>query len=105
VAQRRHRDHELQSPARHWQLLPRGLEKVGPSHYKLNHFAKSWDTNSNPVGPANIREDVRLSHDGKTFTGTFTIDQYSDSGAPPMHIEGEITGTRITVDSTIDSVL
>jgi hypothetical protein len=80
-------------------------KKVGPSKYKLNHFAISWDVNNNPVGPANIREDVLLSHDRATFVGTFTIDQYDQSGNVLAHIEGQITGTRINVDTTVSSVL
>ncbi len=74
-------------------------KKVGGLHYKLNHFAKSFDPNSNPVGPANIREDVVLSPGGKSFVGKFTIDQYDEAGNTLIHITGDLTGTRITVDS------
>lgn len=74
-------------------------KKVGGLHYKLNHFAKSFDPNSNPVGPANIRENVVLSPTGKSFAGTFTIDQYDQAGNTLIHITGKLTGTRITVDS------
>jgi hypothetical protein len=74
-------------------------KKVGGLHYRLNHFAKSFDANSNPVGPGNIREDVVLSPTGDSFTGTFTIDQYDQAGNTVIHITGDISGTRITVDS------
>jgi hypothetical protein len=74
-------------------------KKVGGRHYRLNHFAKSFDPNNNPVGPGNIREDVVLSPTGGSFTGTFTIDQYDQAGNTLIHITGEISGTRITVDS------
>src|SRR6266699_5099090 len=74
-------------------------KKVGGLHYKLNHFAKSFDPNSNPVGPAVIREDVVLSPGGKSFVGSFTIDQYDGAGNTLIHITGDLTGTRITVDS------
>ncbi len=80
-------------------------KKVSPGHYKLNHFPISWDQNSNLVGVANLREEVTLSHDGKTFTGTFTIDQYDQAGNLLVHIIGQVNGTRITVDSTASSVL
>ena len=80
-------------------------KKVSPLHYKLNHFPISWDQNSNLVGVANLREEVTLSLDGKTFTGTFTIDQYDQSGNLLVHIIGQVSGTRITVDTTASSVL
>jgi hypothetical protein len=82
-------------------------KKVGSSKYKLNHFAISWDANNNvsPVGPANIREVVHLSADGETFAGTFTINQYDQSGNTLLHVQGQITGTRIKVDTTVSSIL
>jgi hypothetical protein len=80
-------------------------KKVSPGHYKLNHFPISWDQNSNLVGVANIREEVTLSSDGKTFTGTFTIDQFDQSGNLLVHIIGVVSATRITVDTPASSVM
>jgi hypothetical protein len=80
-------------------------KRVSPGHYKLNHFPISWDQNSNLVGVANLREEVTLSPDGKTFTGTFTIDQYDQSGNLLIHIIGVVSATRITVDTPASSVL
>ena len=82
-------------------------KKVAPSKYKLNHFAISWDENNHvsPLGPANIRETVHLSADGETFAGTFTIDQYDQSGNTLLHVQGQITGRRIKVDTTVSSIL
>lgn len=85
---------------------------VGWHMYKLNHFAASWDptqvSTANPngvlLGPAQIQEQVTLSHDGTTFTGTFTIDQYDESLNPIAHVEGTITGTRIDVDTPASSI-
>jgi hypothetical protein len=82
-------------------------EKVGHLRYKLNHFAISWDPvhhPGSPLGPANIREDVVLSRDGNNFLGTFTIDQYDESGNLLVHITGLLTGTRITVDTPASSL-
>jgi len=81
-------------------------QRVGPREYKLNHFAISWDpaVPDHPLGPANIREDVTLSHDGKTFWGTFTIDQYDDSKNLLVHLTGQLKGTRITVSTPISSL-
>ena len=80
-------------------------KKVGTSRYKLNHFPISWDPNSNLVGVANIREEVTLSPDGKSFTGTFTLDQYDQEGNKLAHLIGVVSGTRITVDTPASSVL
>ena len=79
-------------------------KKVGPFHYKLNHFAISW-ANGNLLGPANIREDIVLSHDGNSFTGTFTIDQYDQAGNTLVHLVGQIEAKRITVDTPVTDVL
>ena len=77
-------------------------EGVGHRRYRLNHFGISWDPTvpDHPLGPANIREDVTLSSDGKTFSGTFTIDQYDDSKNLLAHLAGQVQGRRITVDTT-----
>lgn len=80
-------------------------KKTARSTYKLNHFALSWDpTGSSLIGPANIREDVTVSHDGKTFTGTFTIDQFDQSGNLLAHVGGVVSATRITVDSPVEKL-
>ncbi|HVO80194.1 MAG TPA: hypothetical protein VMT28_05660 [Terriglobales bacterium] len=74
-------------------------KKVGPGHYKLNHFALSWDGNGNEIGPANIREDITLDRAIKSYSGTFTLDQYDLSGNLLVHLEGDVSATRITVDT------
>ena len=81
-------------------------ENVGPLKYKLNHFALSWDSSGTIlVGPANIREEITLSHDHNSFSGTFTIDQYDQQGTRLAHITGQIQGKRITMNTTINDVL
>ena len=79
-------------------------KRVGHSRYSLNHFAISWDQNSNPVGPANIRENVVLASDGKSFSGSFAIDQYDQSGNLLVHIQGDISASRISVDTPASAV-
>jgi hypothetical protein len=82
-------------------------ERVGFRHYMLNHFAISWDPatdSNNPQGPANIREDVILGRDGKTFRGTFTIDQYDQSGDLLVEIRGLLSAIRITPDTPASAV-
>jgi hypothetical protein len=80
-------------------------KKTAPFQYTLNHFALGWDTSSNFVGPVNIRESVVLSHDGKSFVGAFTIDQYDPSGNPLAHVSGHLAGSRIEVNTGVSGVL
>lgn len=80
-------------------------KKLASGKYKLNHFPISWDPNSNLVGVANIREEVALSSDGNTFTGTFTLDQYDQAGNKLVHIIGTVSATRLTVDTPASAVL
>ena len=79
--------------------------KSGPSSYDLNHFGLSSDLGGNPIGPAQIREQVTLDRRGDRYEGTFTIDQYDLSGNPGPHLAGRITATRITVDTPVADVL
>jgi hypothetical protein len=87
-------------------------EKQGPREYNLNHFVIAWDPkpvlpdspNGTILGPANIKELVTLAPDGQSYTGTFSIDQYDEAGHHLVHIEGKITGTRITVNTPPSSI-
>lgn len=67
--------------------------------YKLNHFGVSWDTTGTTlVGPANVRELIKVSPNGKTYNGSFTIDQYDVDGNLLAHFAGTVVGQRITAD-------
>ena len=89
-------------------------ERTGHHEYKLNHFATFWDPTKGPVGPAGptgmlvgpgqIRETVILAPDGKSFAGTFTIDQYDEHLNLLTHLQGTVTGTRITVSTPPSSI-
>jgi len=86
-------------------------KKVGYQEYRLNHLAAAWDPtpatnapNGTLMGPAQIQEDVSLSPDGNHFSGTFTIDQYLENGNLVAHVAGNITGTRITVNTPHSSI-
>jgi hypothetical protein len=79
-------------------------ENKGRFGYKLNHFALGNDATNAPSGignpsPGNIRENVFLSRDGKSYWGTFTLDAYDPSGNLVAHIVGVVSGTRITVNT------
>jgi hypothetical protein len=80
-------------------------QKVGECEYKLNHFAAAWDPVAGKlIGPANIREDVKLTNDGTQFAGVFTIDQYDEAGNLLAHVQGKITGVRIEADTPPTSI-
>jgi hypothetical protein len=85
-------------------------QKISDHAYKLNHFATGWDmTGSNFLGPAQIQEQITLDRTGNSFSGNFTVDQYVETNGvlnptPVAHFEGNITGTRITVNTPAQSV-
>jgi hypothetical protein len=80
-------------------------EQVGADTYKLNHFGASWNaTGSELVGPGRIQEEVTLASNKKSFSGTFMINQYSESGTLLAHVQGMVTGTRIDVNTTASSI-
>ncbi len=73
--------------------------KAGPSTYTLNHFALSFNPDGSFQGVANIHENVTLSADGNSYSGSFSIDQYDTQLNLLAHIVGNITATRITVNT------
>lgn len=80
-------------------------EKVGPQSYKLNHIGISYDSwGLNLVGPAIIRQNLTLNSKGDEFSGTFTIDQYDESGNLLAHVQGTMTGTRVTINTGFQKV-
>jgi hypothetical protein len=67
--------------------------------YQLNHFAFGYDTTGKYLGKGNIIETVTLSSGGTLYSGTFTINQYDTNGNQVDHLTGQITATRVTVDT------
>jgi hypothetical protein len=82
-------------------------QKSGPSSYQLNHFALGFDSSNNFIGPVQIQESVTVNHKADQYTGTFTIDQFDPAGnpLPSGHVAGNITATRVTVDTPVGDVL
>lgn len=85
--------------------------KTGYLRYHLNHFPwlsnDTTDSNGvvgNPVGPTRIVEDVVVSPDGSHYTGTFTLSTYDTKGNPGVYFSGTLSGTRITVNTTIPQI-
>lgn len=80
-------------------------EKIGPCSYKLNHIGMSYDsTGLNLVGPAVIRQNLTLNDKGDEVSGTFTIDQYDESGNKLAHVQGTIKGTRFTINTGFQKI-
>jgi hypothetical protein len=74
-------------------------KQVGRSTFRLNHIGLSWDASGmNFVGQASIKEEVTIDRTGDGYRGTFTIDQFDTLGNVLVHITGEVTGRRITVN-------
>ena len=80
-------------------------QKTGPSSFQLNHFALGFDTSSNFIGPVQIQESVTVDRKADQYTGTFTIDQFDPAGNPLGHVAGNVTATRVTVDTPVGDVL
>jgi hypothetical protein len=85
-------------------------QKIGERTYKLNHFAASWTpTGSSFAGPSQIQEHLTLDPSGNSYIGTFIVDSYSEVNGvlnpiPVAHFQGEITGTRITVNTPVQAI-
>lgn len=79
--------------------------RTGKFTYELNHFTLAFDTSNNFVGPGQIREQITLDKKGNSYSGTFTIDQYNPAGTLLAEVTGNVTATRVTVDTTINQVL
>lgn len=73
-------------------------KKAGPSTYKLNHYALSYDPGGTLVGVAVIGEQVIVDKSGNAFSGTFSIDVYDTQGHSLAHIQGLVSATRLTAD-------
>ena len=55
--------------------------------------------NGNLNGTVIIREQVTVDGSGASFKGTFTLNALDLTGNPLVHVEGQLTGERITPDS------
>ena len=82
-------------------------EQTGRRSFKLNHFPQVFDsTGTVYVGTAQLQEEITVSSDGKKYSGTFTLDQYDPTGQTVLaHVQGNVTGTRITAKSAIADAL
>ena len=79
-------------------------KKIGDTKYRLNHFALSFDDGVH-LGYANIREEVILSGDGNSFSGSFIIAIYDGQGNAGPVLKGDITAVKVKVNTTLQDVL
>lgn len=79
--------------------------KTGARTYRLNHFGVSYDsTGNNLVGPARIQQWLTLDPKGNATSGKFSIDQWDESGNLLAHIQGNVIGSRVTMDTGFEKV-
>jgi opacity protein-like surface antigen len=71
-----------------------------PRTYQVNHFALMYDMSGTYTGIINILETVRLSPGGTRYSGRFTINVYDTAGNQTKHVTGQVTGERVTLDTT-----
>ncbi len=57
--------------------------------------AADFDDNGNLNGMFIIRETVTRADSG--YKGPFTVDGYDLAGKPTFHVDGQVTGERVTV--------
>jgi hypothetical protein len=92
-------------------------KQTGRSSFKLNHYALNWsgpavDAKGNVIldpatkeplntliGPTNIREEITLDPSGDKFEGTFTVENFYQTGKSIITLTGKVTGVRLTPDS------
>ena len=79
--------------------------RTGVRTYQLNHFGISYDsTGLNLIGPARIQQWLTIDAEGNATSGKFTIDQWDESGNLLAHVQGNVTGTRVTMDTGFQKV-
>jgi hypothetical protein len=79
--------------------------RTGARTYQLNHFGISYDpTGANLVGPARIQQWLTIDPKGNATSGKFTIDQWDEAGNLLGHVQGNVIGTRVTMETGFQSV-
>jgi hypothetical protein len=78
-------------------------EKTGPRRYTDVHPSFNWDASGKVVSIFVERLYLRVSRNGRKFSGIFTWDSYDFNGNPleGSHVAGTVTGDRITVNDPI----
>ena len=79
-------------------------KKIGGGKYRLNHFALGFDDGVH-LGYTNIREEVMLSNDGNSFSGSVILAIYDGQGNAGPVLKGLITAVKVKVNSTLSDIL
>ena len=80
-------------------------KRTGARTYQLNHFGISYDpTGAHLVGPARIQQWLTIDPKGNSTSGKFTIDQWDEAGNLLGHVQGNINGTRVTMETGFQKV-
>jgi hypothetical protein len=74
--------------------------ETGTNTYQVNHFALTYDMTGVYTGIINILETLSVSPGGTRYAGTFTINAYDTKGNQVNHLTGQVTGVRVTLDTT-----
>jgi hypothetical protein len=75
-------------------------KQVGRGTFDLNHIALGLDLKTGKfVGPANIRAKVKVDRSGDSYSGTYTLTQYS--GSPDNGTEVDLTKPVATFVATV----
>jgi hypothetical protein len=82
-------------------------QQIGPRHYGLNHRAIGWAPGGTmPAYVATILEDVTLSANGESFSGSYIVTAYDLSGHFLQVIsKGKVTGNRIHLTDLVPDAL
>jgi hypothetical protein len=75
-----------------------GVWKHSKGGFNLAHRVWQYDANGNFLGTINLSENVALTSDGNTHTGSFTLDFYDPSGNFQFEVAGNVTAERISVN-------
>jgi hypothetical protein len=73
-------------------------QQTGPHTYQLKHPSWYFDLNGNLLGTVIIRETIRLSSDGNSFSGSSTDDAFDTLGNFLGEDTATVAGKRITVN-------
>ena len=76
-------------------------KQTGAHTYVLNHWALNWDNSGSVfLGPVNISERITLAGDSNSYSGNFTLTQYTPDGKQPAgpSVMGSVAATRVMAE-------
>ena len=79
-------------------------KQTKPDTYSLNHLALSYDTSGKLNARVRIREEVKLSANGNSYSGVFAIDAFDAATGKTQlqHVAGAIKGKRVTLTTSTE---